>query len=111
MKTCEKYYKPSVDLTFGIAIELLKQGEKLSRRGWHGKNMFITIEKHHAMDTPIVFLMKKVADITNLGVVGCTQPIILDDKKMEKVGEITNYLGVWNCTQADMLAEDWQVVD
>ena len=35
----EKAYRESYGLTFGIALELLKKGEKVARLGWNGKGM------------------------------------------------------------------------
>jgi len=37
----KKAYRRIDNLTFGLAIEALKQGKKVARSGWNGKGMFI----------------------------------------------------------------------
>lgn len=37
----EKSYRKTSGLTFGLAIEAIKQGHKASRAGWNGKGMFV----------------------------------------------------------------------
>lgn len=37
----ERAYRSSDALTFGEALELLKQGKKAAREGWNGKGMFV----------------------------------------------------------------------
>ncbi|WP_438800887.1 Thoeris anti-defense Tad2 family protein, partial [Bacillus thuringiensis] len=32
-------------MNFGKALELMKSGNKLSRKGWNGKNMFAVYQK------------------------------------------------------------------
>ena len=38
----ELCYRPANNLTFGHALELLKQGQKVRRLGWNAKNQYIT---------------------------------------------------------------------
>jgi hypothetical protein len=40
----EKAYRRVEGLTFGDAIEALKQGKKVTRRGWNGKGMFLWLK-------------------------------------------------------------------
>jgi hypothetical protein len=37
----EDAYKPSGEMTLGMAIEAAKQGYKIARSGWNGKDMFV----------------------------------------------------------------------
>lgn len=41
----EEAYREIHGLTFGMAIELLKQGFKMRRRGWNGKGIFIALNR------------------------------------------------------------------
>lgn len=34
-------YRETVGLTFGLAIEAMKRGERVARAGWNGKGMFV----------------------------------------------------------------------
>jgi len=38
-------YQSSGSMTFGSALELLKRGHKVSRSGWNGKGMFISLSE------------------------------------------------------------------
>jgi len=38
----ERAYKPTDGMTFGLALEALKRGEKAARKGWNGKGMWLT---------------------------------------------------------------------
>lgn len=37
----DKAYRPTDGLNFGLAVEALKLGSKVSRAGWNGKGMFV----------------------------------------------------------------------
>ena len=37
----EKSYRSTDGLNFGLALEALKQGRRIARRGWNGKGMFL----------------------------------------------------------------------
>lgn len=41
----EEAYREINGLTFGMAIELLKKGFKMRRRGWNGKGIFIALNR------------------------------------------------------------------
>lgn len=84
----------SNSFTFGRAIEELKEGKKVARRGWNGKGIFIELQvpdQHSKMSSPYVFI-----DTTGLQ---SDNP----DAPRSRVP--------WLASQTDMLAEDWQVVD
>ena len=37
-------------MTFGNAIEAMKEGKRVARRGWNGKNMFIFLTRGSRID-------------------------------------------------------------
>ena len=37
----ERAYRPIDGLTFGLAVEAMKQGKAVARAGWNGKGMFV----------------------------------------------------------------------
>ena len=39
-------------MTFGIAIEAMKKGNKVARRGWNGKGMFVVYQKAYPNGIP-----------------------------------------------------------
>ena len=71
-------------MNIGQAVEALRNGCKVARAGWNGKNMYLALQvpdAHSKMSLPYVYM--KTAD----------------DK-----------LVPWLCSQTDLLAEDWLVV-
>ena len=92
-------------MTFGMAIEAMKRGKKVARRGWNGKGMYLWLlpaanvkaewckEEH----------LKALAE-QNGGEFECLASIRMKtaDNKV---------LTGWLASQTDMLAEDWAVVE
>jgi hypothetical protein len=88
-------------MTFGEALEHLKNGDRVARAGWNGKNMWL------AYMPPVTIPEGMVNGRT---------------KKFVPVGDLVvgGYVvmwtaaGVWQpgwlASQADMLADDWSVV-
>lgn len=93
-------YKSSGNMNFGHALELLKLGFKVARKGWNGKNMWL------AYMPP--FTVKSPNERTQAH--GITEPF-------ECGGYIVMWTaqGIWQpgwlASQTDMLAEDWTIVE
>jgi len=69
----------------GWAIEHMRSGGKVCRRGWNGKNMWLALQTpdvNSKMSLPYVYM--KTAD---------------------------QYLVPWLCSQTDLLAQDWEAVE
>ena len=86
-------------LTFGRALEAAKQGKKIQRRGWNGKNMFVYFVPGSTFDTPRTPLDEIVPEGTAV-----TYRPHLDMRYADGT------FGVWLASQSDMLEEDWVVV-
>lgn len=90
--------------TFGEAIEALKQGKKVARKGWNGKGMYLwlkpaaTIKAEWCKDP----ILKDIAE-ANGGEVEALGTICMKTAD----GKI---LTGWLASQADMLLEDWVIV-
>lgn len=84
-------------MDFGEAIKLLKEGKKVQRQGWNGKNQYIELA-------------------ANISYINANQEIInaeheaIGNKAIAFVGTSGVQIG-WLASQADMLAEDWRVVE
>ena len=95
----EEAYRPTDCMSFGLAIEAMKEGKKVSRRGWNGKGMFLFlgtgIEVHTEADLSCVSDLE--GDLTLPTIVMKTA----DDK----------FCVGWLASQTDMLADDWEVVE
>ena len=90
--------------TFGEALEALKQGKKVARKGWNGKGMYLwlkpaaTIKAEWCKDP----ILKDIAE-ANGGEVEALGTICM--KTVD--GKI---LTGWLASQTDMLLEDWVIV-
>ena len=97
-------YRSTEGMTFGLAIEALKRGDIVTRRGWNGKGMFLwlkpaAIVKSEWCKDP---LLKHLAD-RNGGEIEALGTICMktaDDK----------VLTGWLASQTDMLSEDWMIL-
>ena len=70
---------------FGWALDRLKAGMKVARKGWNGKGMWLNLQvpdAHSKMSLPYIYM--KTAD---------------------------NHQVPWLASQTDMLAEDWEIVE
>lgn len=68
---------------FGAALNLIKEGKRVARMGWNGKNMWIALQPAHAeshMTLPYIYM--KTAQ---------------------------NEFVPWLASQTDILAEDWVI--
>ena len=82
-------------MDFGKAIEALKAGKKVGRTGWNGKDQYVVLATHIGFEIPArTFVNPNHRDIGN--------------KASAFVGTSGVQIG-WLASQADMLAEDWEV--
>ena len=90
---------PADTYSFGDAINFLKAGKKVARKGWNGKDMFLFlatgIEFHTKADLSCVSDLE--GDLTLPAVVMKTA----DD----------HFCVGWLASQTDMLADDWFTVE
>lgn len=84
-------------MNFGTAIEAAKNGKKIARRGWNGKSQYIQIA---------TCISYKTADGE---IVNCDHEAI-GNKAFAFVGTSGVQMG-WLASQADMLADDWYIVE
>ena len=71
-------------LNFGQATEAMKTGSKVARDGWNGKGMWIALQvpdQHSKMQQPYIYMCP-----------------------------VGGKLIPWVASQADMLANDWQIL-
>lgn len=80
-------------MDFGKAIQLLKEGKKVARKGWNGKNQYIEL----ATNISYINSNKETINVEHEAI---------GNKAIAFVGTSGIQLG-WLASQADMLAEDW----
>lgn len=105
-------------LNFGQAIELVKRGNLVSRKGWNGKGMFIFMRPEDTLTTGFIpkvkslpeqvkiWIDKNMDDKVNPGEQGLN-PVKFTAYLCMKAADNTIVNG-WLASQTDMLAEDWQ---
>jgi hypothetical protein len=87
----ENAYRPTDGMTFGLAIEALKRGHKVSRSGWNGKGMWLYFIPASHWETT-----RGLELLDGLPWIGMKT---VDDKFVP-----------WLASQTDVLAEDWGIV-
>ncbi|MHC9533154.1 DUF2829 domain-containing protein [Dellaglioa sp. L3N] len=80
-------------MNFGKALECLKQGKSIARKGWNGKGIFIKLQ-----------LPNEDSDMTHEYIYIDTTGLITDNE------DAPRDLVPWLASQTDMLAEDWVTV-
>lgn len=95
----ERAYKSSGNLSFGDALEYLKLGKKVARKGWNGKGMFIFLVQSSEF---------KVNRPPLLGIYEEGTPISYQAHIDMKTADGT--IVPWLASQSDMLANDWEVI-
>ena len=95
----------TVSLSFGQAIQHLKQGSKVARSGWNGKGMFLVfVEATDMKKSGFDFKPGTVYANTNVGT--CNIDAHIDMYTAQRT-----FQPGWLASQADMLADDWLVVE
>lgn len=84
-------------MSFGDAIKLVKRGLKVARKGWNGKNQYIELATN-------VSYKNTLNDVVNV------DHSDMGNKAIAFVGTSGVQLG-WLASQADMLSDDWMVVN
>ena len=84
-------------MEFGKAIELMKQGKRVKRNGWNGKNQYIEL----ASNISYVNSKNEIINVNHLNI---------GNQAIAFVGTSGVQLG-WLASQADMLADDWILVE
>ncbi len=81
-------------MDFGDAINDLKKGFKVARKGWNGKGIFIELQvpdEYSKMTQPYIYINTTGLQTTN--------------------PDAPKSLVPWLASQTDMLAEDWITVE
>ena len=84
-------------MNFGKAIVLLKEGKKLRRKGWNGKNQYIELATN---------ISYKNADGEIININHKT----MGNKAISFVGTSGVQIG-WLASQSDMLSDDWELIE
>ena len=88
-------YRRTDFMSFGLAIEALRMGKKVARKGWNGEGIFLVLvsiqEQRCYMTAPFICIDTTGLKTNNPHAPKCRVP--------------------WLASQTDMLADDWFIVD
>lgn len=85
-------------MNFGKAIEALKNGKRVTRSGWNGKEMFLYLINGSEFQNALKYGYGEYEH----------EPTITSSIAM-KTAQNTIVIG-WLASQTDMFAEDWEIV-
>ncbi len=94
----EAAYRATDGMNFGLAIEAAKIGKKIARVGWNGKNQYVELGHDFSYTAPGDIPVRPV------------QHLDIDSQALVFVGTRGRQVG-WLASQADMLADDWMIVE
>ena len=89
--------RPAYAMTFSMAIEAAKKGKRIARKGWNGKGQYVELAKAISYKSPT-------------GAVVNAEHDAIGNQALAFVGTSGVQMG-WLASQADMLADDWEVVE
>lgn len=93
----EEAYRETTGLTFGLAIEAAKKGKRIARHNWNGKNQYVEL-------ATCISYKNNAGDLVNV------DHCAIGNAALAFVGTSGVQMG-WLASQADILAEDWYIVD
>ena len=93
----EAAYRATDGMNFGLAIEAAKMGKKIARAGWNGKNQYVELAS-------CISYKNSAGEIVNV------EHDAIGNKALAYVGTSGVQMG-WLASQADMLADDWHIVE
>lgn len=109
----EKTYEPadsSSSMGFGDAIEVLKQGGAIRRKGWNGKDLFVIKQVPAHIESDIIPKMQSLPQsakdliMKGKGFIDYTSQCLI-------YNENTGRADSWVPSISDVFAEDWEIVE
>lgn len=91
-------------MNFGKAIEELKNGNRVARKGWNGKGMFLYLVNGTTIDKE--FLRNEAS---KQPIEDSTGVVIFNSHIDMKTADGSICVG-WLASQSDMLSSDWEIV-
>lgn len=92
-------YREINGMTFGLAVDALKKGEKLARSGWNGKGMFVFLVNGSTFNVTRAPLLGIFPEGTEINY----RPHI-------DIKNVDGSISTWVPSIGDVMAEDWGIV-
>ena len=103
----ERAYRPVSGISFGLAIEAMKQGARVARTGWNGKGMWLSLSCDGTREVAAENFWSP-HNAEHARQIGGKATVLPSITMKTATGEI---LMGWLASQTDMLADDWCVID
>ena len=101
----EDAYRRADGLNFGLALEALKRGLRVARKGWNGKGMWVALG-----GTPVTLEADKFWNPhSRAHAVAMGGSAVVDPYIIMKTAQDSIQMG-WVPSQADILADDWCII-
>ena len=98
------------NFSFGVAVNLLKQGFAVRRQGWNGKNMFVVKQVPAHIDSDVIPNMQSLPQSAKDLILGgkgyidyMSQCLIYNSN--------TGRADSWVPSMSDIFADDWEIVE
>mgnify|MGYP000719419308 CR=1 FL=1 len=88
-------------MNFGQALEALKSGKRVTRKGWNRKGMWLMLVKSSSHET--------ISETSAYGAVGLTCDVTIN-AHIDIMTATGSMQPGWIPAQADILAEDWEKI-
>ena len=95
----EKHFDLPIGAGFDLAIQAVKIGARIARRGWNGKGMYVFLAEGQSIE------FSTSADMSEFN----NQEVEVGDMLVLRTAQGTLQPG-WLATQSDILADDWYIV-
>ena len=102
-KQFEEANRPCDAMTFGHAVEAMKQGKKVLRSGWNGKKIPVVYQKGYPDGIPC---NKQTAETW-----GMKEGDIFKCEPYFQIRMVNGSHSMWVPSINDVFAEDWQIVE
>lgn len=94
----EEAYRQTDGMNFGLVLEAAKKGKRIARAGWNGKGMYVFLANVNDFHT--------MADLSEFE----DQDVEVGDALVMRTAQ-RGFQPGWLASQADMLADDWYIVE
>lgn len=98
-----QFIKEEIKMNFGEALELCKQGKRIARTGWNGKNMCVAYQPGYPQGISCNEQTAKTWGMKPGELFKCRPYLQM------KCADGT--FQMWLASQSDILADDWYVVE
>ena len=92
----EEAYRKTDGLTFGLAIEALKKGFKVARKGWNGKGMFVYYVPPASYKATTEIVKKQFGEL-------------VEYNAYLAIKNVNGTVSTWVPSINDVLSEDWEI--